>query len=36
MRPYLEKLFTKIGLVQWLKIKALSSNPNSTHTNKNS
>jgi hypothetical protein len=24
-RPYLEKPFTKIGLVEWLKIKALSS-----------
>jgi hypothetical protein len=23
-RPYLEKLFTKIGLVEWLKVKALS------------
>jgi hypothetical protein len=29
-RPYLEKPFTKIGLVEWLKVKALSSNP-STH-----
>jgi hypothetical protein len=26
MRPYLEKPFTKIGLVEWLKAKALSSN----------
>jgi hypothetical protein len=26
-RPYLEKPFTKIGLVEWLKVKALSSNP---------
>jgi hypothetical protein len=25
MRPYLEKPFTKIGLVEWLKVKALSS-----------
>jgi hypothetical protein len=24
-RPYLEKPFTKIGLVEWLKVKALSS-----------
>jgi hypothetical protein len=23
MRPYLEKTFTKIGLVGWLKVKAL-------------
>jgi hypothetical protein len=22
-RPYLKKLFTKIGLVEWLKVKAL-------------
>jgi hypothetical protein len=27
MRPYLEKPFTKIGLVEWLKVKALSSKP---------
>jgi hypothetical protein len=27
MRPYLKKPFTKIGLVEWLKVKALSSNP---------
>jgi hypothetical protein len=26
-RPNLEKPFTKIGLVEWLKVKALSSNP---------
>jgi hypothetical protein len=24
-RPYLKKPFTKIGLVEWLKVKALSS-----------
>jgi hypothetical protein len=24
-RPYLEKPFTKIGLVEWLKVKTLSS-----------
>jgi hypothetical protein len=29
MRPYLKKAFTKIGLVEWLKVKALSSNPSS-------
>jgi hypothetical protein len=28
MRPYLEKPFTKIDVVQWLKVKALSSSPN--------
>jgi hypothetical protein len=28
-RPYLEKPFTKIGLVEWLKVKALSSSPSS-------
>jgi hypothetical protein len=27
VRPYLEKPFTKIGLVEWLKGKALSSRP---------
>jgi hypothetical protein len=26
-RPYLEKPFTKIGLVGWLKVKALCSSP---------
>jgi hypothetical protein len=30
-RPYLEKPFTKIGLlVEWLRVKALSSNPSTT------
>jgi hypothetical protein len=29
-RPYLKKPFTKIGLVEWLKVKALSSSPNTT------
>jgi hypothetical protein len=29
-RPYLEKSFTKIGLMEWLKVKALSSSPNTT------
>jgi hypothetical protein len=28
MRPYLEKLFTKIGLVEWLEVQALSSKKN--------
>jgi hypothetical protein len=27
MTPYLKTLFTKIGLVEWLKVKALSSSP---------
>jgi hypothetical protein len=27
MRPYLERLFTKIGLAKWLKVKALNSSP---------
>jgi hypothetical protein len=26
-RPYLEKPFTKIGLVEWLMVKALNLNP---------
>jgi hypothetical protein len=26
-RSYLKKLFTKIGLVEWFQVKALSSNP---------
>jgi hypothetical protein len=29
-RPYLKKTFTKIGLVEWLKVKALSSSPSTT------
>jgi hypothetical protein len=32
MRPYLKKLFTKIGLVEWLKVKAMSSSPSTTKT----
>jgi hypothetical protein len=27
MRPYLKKPFTKMGSVEWLKVKALSSSP---------
>jgi hypothetical protein len=27
VRSYFEKPFTKIGLVEWLKVKALSSSP---------
>jgi hypothetical protein len=38
MGSYLEKPFTKIGLVEWLKVKALSSAPalqnNNNKTNK--
>jgi hypothetical protein len=30
VKPYLEKPFTKIGLVEWLKVKALSSSPSTT------
>jgi hypothetical protein len=28
LRPYLKNTLHKIGLVEWLKVKALSSNPN--------
>jgi hypothetical protein len=34
VRPYLEKLFTKIGLVEWLKVKALSSSPSTAKKKK--
>jgi hypothetical protein len=34
-RPYLKKPFTKIGLVEWLKVKALSSSPSTTKKNSN-
>jgi hypothetical protein len=27
VRPYLKKPFTKIGLMEWFKMKALSSSP---------
>jgi hypothetical protein len=30
LRPYFKKSFTKIGLVAWLKAKALSSSPSTT------
>jgi hypothetical protein len=33
LRPYLEKPFTKIGLVEWLKVKALSSSPSTKGKN---
>jgi hypothetical protein len=29
-RPYLKKPFSKIGLVEWLKVNALSSSPSTT------
>jgi hypothetical protein len=34
VRPYLEKSFTKVGLVEWLKVKALSSSPSTTKKKK--
>jgi hypothetical protein len=34
VRPYLEKPCIKIGLLEWFKVKALSSNSNTTKTNK--
>jgi hypothetical protein len=34
VRPYLEKSFTKIGLVEWLKVKALSSSPSTAKKKK--
>jgi hypothetical protein len=34
LRPYLKKPFTKIGLVEWLKVKALSSSPSTTKEKK--
>jgi hypothetical protein len=34
MRPYLEKPFTKIGLVEWLKVKGLSSSSSTTKKKK--
>jgi hypothetical protein len=33
-RPYLKILFTKIRLVEWLKVKALSSSPSTTKKKK--
>jgi hypothetical protein len=35
VRPYLKKPFTKIGLVEWLKVKVLSSSPSTAKTNTN-
>jgi hypothetical protein len=33
-RPYLKKPFTKIELVEWLKVKPLSSSPSTTKKKK--
>jgi hypothetical protein len=35
LRPYLKKPFIKIGLVEWLKLKALSSSPSTEGGKKN-
>jgi hypothetical protein len=34
VKPYLEKPYHKKGLVEWLKVKALSSCPSTTKTKK--
>jgi hypothetical protein len=34
IRSHLEKFFTKIWLVEWLKVKALGSSPSTTTTTK--
>jgi hypothetical protein len=34
MRPCLKKPFTKIGLVEWFKVKVLSSSPSTPPTHK--
>jgi hypothetical protein len=34
MRHYLEKPFTKIGLMEWLKVKTLTSSPSTTKKKK--
>jgi hypothetical protein len=31
-RPYLEKPFTKIGLMEWLRVKALNSSPSTNQS----
>jgi hypothetical protein len=33
-RPYPEKPFTKMGLVEWLKVRALSSSPSTAKKKK--
>jgi hypothetical protein len=35
VRPYLKKSFTKIGLVEWLKVKALNSSYSTANNNNN-
>jgi hypothetical protein len=35
LRPHLEKTHHKKGIVEWLKVKALSSTPSTTKTNNN-
>jgi hypothetical protein len=34
VRPYLEKPLTKVGLLEWLKVKALSSSPSTAKKKK--
>jgi hypothetical protein len=34
VRPYLEKFFTRIGLVEWLEVNALSSSPSTAKKKK--
>jgi hypothetical protein len=35
MRHYVEKPFTKVGLMDWLNVKALSSSPTTAKKKKN-
>jgi hypothetical protein len=35
VRPYLKKPFSKIGLVEWIKVKAMSSSPSTTNKQMN-
>jgi hypothetical protein len=35
MSPYLKKPFKKIGLVEWLKVKAMNSSPNTAKNKRN-
>jgi hypothetical protein len=35
VRPYLKKTFTKIRLVEWFKVKDLSSSPSTAKTKQN-
>jgi hypothetical protein len=34
VKPYLEKYFTKVGMVEWLKVKSQSSSPSTTKKKK--